>query len=265
MPGRHNLKYLARIGQGALVSLEILLLPPICAVNGCYAKRWRNLPLCLNCIRRLQRFPKMVCNRCGLPDCRSEHKDWEFSSHSLHSLFYFNNELASIIHGLKYRAFKKYGRFLSSFLRYYPHIISRIKACDMLLPVPLHYLRQRERGYNQSLAIAQCLSAICSVPVCARGLKRIKNTSTQTRLSEKQRIENMKNAFIANKNVPIKGKMVCLIDDVFTTGATTEACARVLIRAGASEIRIFTLARAKKNNDINDYELELQLAGAFLT
>jgi predicted amidophosphoribosyltransferase len=75
----------------------------------------------------------------------------------------------------------------------------------------------------------------------------------------------MKDAFKTNNNVPLKGKRICLIDDVFTTGATTEACARVLIRAGAVEIRTFTLARAQKNNDINDYQLELQLAGAFLT
>ena len=113
----------------------------------------------------------------------------------------------------------------------------------IMVPVPLHATRLRERGFNQASLLAALLSAqtsISSRPV----LERIRYTTTQTALDRSERMENLHNAFRLRKNADVRGLRVLLIDDVLTTGSTLSECARVLKRAGALSVHAATAARA---------------------
>ena len=121
----------------------------------------------------------------------------------------------------------------------------RLRHCefDVIVPVPLHPARQRERGFNQASLLAELLSAHTSTP-CRPLLNRIRYTTTQTALDRSERMENLHNAFRLRKNANVRGLRVLLIDDVLTTGSTLSECARVLKRAGARSVHAATAARA---------------------
>jgi ComF family protein len=109
---------------------------------------------------------------------------------------------------------------------------------DCVVPVPLHWRRRWRRGFNQALDLARQLG----VPVrCA--LRRRRHTRTQTDLPADARFRNVRDAFVLARRARISGLRVVLVDDVSTTGATLEACARVLVAAGAAEVRTLTAAR----------------------
>jgi ComF family protein len=114
---------------------------------------------------------------------------------------------------------------------------------QLLIPVPLHPMRYRERGFDQALEIARVLGRRLALPVAAHGLQRIRQTTTQTGLKRKARRANVYRAFALGR-LPSGIQHVALIDDVLTTGATVNACARVLRRAGVKHIEVWALARA---------------------
>jgi ComF family protein len=103
--------------------------------------------------------------------------------------------------------------------------------------------KQKRRGFNQAEEIGKIISEKIYIPLKVDNLIRIKNTDSQTKLNKKQRIENIKNAFIIKDKDTIKGKIIFLIDDVYTTGATMEECAKVLKKAGAREVWGLVAAR----------------------
>lgn len=115
---------------------------------------------------------------------------------------------------------------------------------DVIVPVPLHPNKQKLRGYNQSELIAIGIQQIHNIPINTATLRRKENTDSQTRKSKLSRWRNVKNAFELHNNSSLKNKHVLLIDDVFTTGATLEACASVLQKETVTECSILTLARA---------------------
>jgi ComF family protein len=116
-------------------------------------------------------------------------------------------------------------------------------AADLLAPVPLHHRRLRERGFNQALLLAQAFS---EVPLDRDNLRRVRATVPQVGLkSLKERRANVKGAFAVARPEKIAGKNVCLVDDVFTTGATVRECARALNKAGARSVTIITAARVR--------------------
>jgi ComF family protein len=119
----------------------------------------------------------------------------------------------------------------------------RERRFDIIVPVPLHPTRERERGFNQASLLAESLSAQISTPSKPL-LERIRYTTTQTALDRAERMENLHNAFRLRKNADVRGLRVLLIDDVLTTGSTLSECARVLKRAGATSVHAATAARA---------------------
>lgn len=112
----------------------------------------------------------------------------------------------------------------------------------LLVPVPLHRRRFFARRYNQSMLLAQSLSNLTDVPVGARALTRIRSTGSQGGLSRKQRRRNVTGAFAANRNI-VAGHHIILIDDVVTTGATADACAQTLMKAGARSVGLLVFAK----------------------
>lgn len=115
---------------------------------------------------------------------------------------------------------------------------------ELLIPVPLHPRRLQARGFDQAWEIARVLGQRLGIPVQRHAMVRLRDTATQTGLKRRERRSNVFRAFAVGRPWPAHVRRVALIDDVMTTGATLEACARVLKRAGATEVAAWSLARA---------------------
>jgi ComF family protein len=113
----------------------------------------------------------------------------------------------------------------------------------MIVPVPLHPTKAREREFNQAERLADRLGCAMRIPVNKRLVRRVLPTRTQTQLSREERLANVHNAFAMRHRQKLNGERILLVDDVFTTGATTSACAGVLRAAGAGEVCVWTVAR----------------------
>lgn len=118
----------------------------------------------------------------------------------------------------------------------------RDKRPDVVVPVPLHWARRWQRGYNQSLALARALAASLGIPCQPRWLRRVRWTPTQTPLAGDERRKNLRGAFRARHGLPLAGKTVLLVDDVLTTGTTASEAARALRPAGPARIIAAVLA-----------------------
>lgn len=116
---------------------------------------------------------------------------------------------------------------------------------DMIVPVPLHRWRLLKRRYNQAALLARGIGKHIDVPVVYDLLQRIKATESQGHKNRKERFDNLRGAFALKKDMNIKGKSIILIDDVFTTGATVETCAKLLKKSGAAKVFVVTLARTR--------------------
>ncbi|PUB90829.1 MAG: ComF family protein [gamma proteobacterium symbiont of Ctena orbiculata] len=116
---------------------------------------------------------------------------------------------------------------------------------DILLPVPLHPLRLRARGFNQSVEITRVVSRQCRLPFDWRLCRRVKETKAQSELNEQERHRNLHNAFQVCADV--KGAHLALVDDVITTGATVTELSKILIRAGAERVDVWAVARTPKS------------------
>ena len=157
------------------------------------------------------------------------------------SVGYFEGALREAIHQFKYRPCRSLGKPLSDWMARNVKVISGI---DVIMPVPLHTKRLRQRGFNQALLLAHQMSEVNAIPLSYDNLVRIRPTRPQVELSGEERIRNVSGAFSVNHSGEIKDKRVLLVDDVFTTGATMNECASVLRRAGAEGVTALTLARA---------------------
>ena len=153
---------------------------------------------------------------------------------------YYSDGLDEIIRAIKYS--RNIGLGLSS-VPLFEAALQGIEA-DLIIPVPLGKARLRERGHNQAAMLAFPLALALKVPYSSKALRRIRETRSQVNLNVNERMNNVKNAFLARSNM-IKGKKVLLVDDVITTGATINDCARALKEGGAQTVTVCTLARVK--------------------
>jgi ComF family protein len=147
----------------------------------------------------------------------------------------YEGALRDIIHALKYDGRRSIATPLSALMALYGRRV--LASADLVVPVPLHPSRQRERGFNQADALARGLG-----PPVVRALRRTRVTASQVELPAHERRLNVLGAFGLTAS-PTRGRIVVLVDDVTTTGATLEACAKVLLDGGAREVRAVTAAR----------------------
>jgi len=162
------------------------------------------------------------------------------------SLAYFTDDglLQHLLHGLKYHNKKESGVFLGKQLAYELLQTDWIKNIDLIIPVPLHPKKERERGYNQSKLIADGMAYVLNIPVIDTVLQRFRYTESQTKKSRQERVANMKDAFtISDPNILIN-KHVMIIDDILTTGATLEACTNAILDISCVEVSIATIGIA---------------------
>lgn len=226
--------------------------------NTCYACRGdlpfrRKEPLCQHCAQAVKKVEGLYCKRCGKPlsgggahcyRCRGS-KAKNFKCKIIRSALIFGPEVRSLVHAFKYAHQSYLACFLAEeMLRKWPSYPELAQA-DVVIPVPLHAKKYKKRGYNQSFLLAKFLGEKLSLPVEDKVLQRVKDTPSQTGFGRLGRIENMKEAFQCPSVQQIKGKIVLLIDDVTTTGATLEACAVALRNAGAKKVMAYTLARER--------------------
>jgi ComF family protein len=148
-----------------------------------------------------------------------------------------------VVHRYKYQRALWFEPFLADLLVRAARPVLTSENWDMIVPVPLHPLKKREREFNQAERLARALGATTGTPVHTRVLRRVESTRTQTLLSREQRAANVRNAFAVRPGCQLDGQSIILVDDVLTTGATTNACARALQKAGAGEVCVWTVAR----------------------
>jgi ComF family protein len=131
------------------------------------------------------------------------------------------------------------------FMRFQGEFLRSVRA-DMVIAVPLHFVRYFQRGFNQAESLAHCLAAELQVPHRSRILKRVRKTRPQSELKRDERRENVHNAFRAKAAATLKGATVLLVDDILTTGATCSDAARALKAAGAARVVVAVVARSQE-------------------
>ena len=233
-----------------LRSFVSLFYPPLCVV--CSKSVDAGKYLCSVCEEKAPRITPPFCERCSEQFAGAITSSFSCAN-CAHRRLYFDAAVSSyrsrgivrtLVHQFKYGRQFHLRHPLADWLGetfHDPRL--RDRRFDIIVPVPLHPARERERGFNQAQVLAELLSRKISIPVRA-ALERIRYTTTQTAFDRAERMENLRDAFRLRKNMHVRDLRVLLIDDVLTTGSTLSECARVLRRAGAVSIHAATAARA---------------------
>ena len=228
-----------------------LIYPEVCQLCGAARATPAEGYVCGGCRAKVRFIQAPFCERCGRPfegdittrfECANcLEMEWHFQS--ARSAVVARDPVLEVIHRYKYQRALWFEPLLAELL---------IRAAgpalagtneDMIVPVPLHPTKLREREFNQAERLANRLGAATQIPVNNGLLQRVVPTRTQTQLSREERLANVRNAFALRDGQRLNGERIVLVDDVFTTGATTSACARALAAAGAGEVCVWTVAR----------------------
>ncbi len=227
-----------------------LFLPLECPVCGGVPFDGSPNMFCRDCLKQMEFLVPPFCSRCGgeyegfldvCPEClEGAGYKWDgafcafamrgFLKEQLHCCKYQNQpELAEALGGLGFMAVR-----------------DRLPAVDAVVPVPLHWKRYLNRGFNQAELLAKCLARHLNVP-CFDVLGRRKSTKQQAKLAKSDRQRNLSRAFFIKNSTNVRKRAILLVDDVMTTGSTLSAAASVLKRAGASKVYVFALAKRLRN------------------
>jgi len=211
--------------------------------------------ICMACGNNLFKYEECICTSClfHLPKTNFHlEKDnpvsklfWgKIKLESVAAYYYFNkgSKVQHLIHQLKYKGHKEIGVTIGKLYGMDLKTSQLFNDIDAIIPVPLHFKKQKRRGYNQSLLIAEGLSKAMQVDVNTDTLFRKVASETQTKKSQFKRWENVKEIFDISDNHSLENKKVLLVDDVITTGSTIEACANALNKTPEIKISVVALA-----------------------
>ena len=209
-----------------------------------------DLPLlCNDCLTNIKYITSPKCTCCGAPfQTGQDHlcslcMKKSFAFDLARAAVYYREPITKLISALKFNGTLTGLATLAQLAQSAPNI-TNLSEPDIILPVPLHIQRLRERGFNQALVIAQVCFPTSKQKIIRNILLRHQATSYQTALSGAKRRKNLIGAFSLKNPEQIKNKNILLVDDVFTTGSTVHECAKVLRKAAAKRIEVFTLTRA---------------------
>lgn len=200
---------------------------PICSKNA----YWQVAPFCVDCWDKIK---PLETNKITKGKFNKEF--WNYID-ALYSYSNYEGTIKEAIYIFKYLRIKRLGKNLGK-------LLSKLQSppVDIIIPVPLHVTKLRGRGFNQSAILAKELTKAWDIPLNLDSLIKIKNTPEQALLSEEERRDNLKNAFIVKNK--LNNLKIALVDDVVTTGSTLKECAKALKKAGAKNIYAITLTRA---------------------
>jgi competence protein ComFC len=227
-----------------------LLFPPSCVHCGKEGERW-----CPDCRALIDRVGNKICGKCGkrilrgttCRDCRSKMPRFT----ALRSYGLYRDPLRKAILRAKYQHDLGLGEVLAGLLLQL--VGEQTWQPEVIIPVPLSPAKMAQRGYNQVDLFARPLAWRLGLPYRDRVLARIREDTSQVHLTAENRRLNVAKAFKVEWPDPVRGRMVLLVDDVATTGSTADVCADTLLKAGASQVFVVTLARSllrKSNQDV---------------
>jgi ComF family protein len=244
------------------------LFPCACAVCGGSVLRFTRVPICDFCCAQLPPQSGILCACCGedlgvatLSVSRSPEPDIELCQPCrlappafVKAVAYgvYQGQLRSLVHLLKYEGMQPIAGRLGPFLA---DSVESFAGCSpmLVIPVPMHPHKQRQRGFNHAELLARTAMAEMHrrhpqwrLQLDTRLLKRVRVTVSQAGLTTHQRRQNLRGAFFVPEPARVAGRDVLLMDDIYTTGATARACSRVLRNAGAASVRVATVARAQR-------------------
>ena len=202
--------------------------------------------ICSDCRKKIHYIEQPTCRKCGkeiafaekeyCPDCERRHRSFSGGV----SLMHYDEVGKASIQGFKYHGRPEYGAFyIEEILRIYGDELRDFGA-DAIVPVPIHKSRLRKRGYNQAEVLGKELSRRMGIPLLKKVLVRKKKTTAQKELSAGDRMKNMERVMEA-RPLPEGIRRVFLVDDIYTTGSTAEACTRALLGAGVEEVFVVTV------------------------
>lgn len=229
-----------------------ILFPPICHYCKTFIPDAGDIHLCGTCMEDVVSIESPHCKTCGLPfqteggidhvcgGCLMTRRPFD----AARAAAVFSGPVQELVHRFKYgkKVHLRRPLALLTVSRLSPFIG---EVCpDIVIPVPLHARRLRERGFNQAVLLGEVLAKEWRLPLSRRDLQRIRWTDPQVGLTAAEREANVRGAFAVADPSRMRGKRVLLVDDVYTTGSTVAECARVLKRAGAEAVLVATVARA---------------------
>jgi ComF family protein len=242
---------LKRAGEAARTLWRVALdlaLPRLCAVC---REPVEGEGLCPACWSKLSFISRPYCERLGIPfvydpgpgilsmEAIADPPAYQRARAAVR----FDDVSRALVHALKYGDRLDLSPMMGRWL----HQAGRelLAEADALVPVPLHWRRHWARRFNQSAMLAAAVAQASGVPIAARALKRVKSTAQQVGLSRTQRAANIQGAFRvpADGRAEVVGRRLILVDDVLTSGATVEGCAKALLRAGAANVDVLVFAR----------------------
>jgi len=244
-----------RTARDALVSVVFPAPCRICASTLDTASR---VPVCEKCLSSFDRISSPLCVCCGRPIisplaadflvvlcrlCRAETYGFDFAR----SFAIYNSPMVRAILLLKHDAIAPLGLWFADRLSELVASTPECRNADVIVPVPLHPMRLRERGYNQAELIARPLARRLALKLKSFLLVRTRPRPDKLRLSRKERWETVRGAYVAREGIRVDNLHVLLVDDVMATGATLDACSRALRKAGAARVTALTVARSVPN------------------
>lgn len=244
------------IFKGALDALASVVFPAPCRICGQTLATACRIPICHDCLHGFERISEPMCVCCGRPLaspaaaqsaqplCRLCRVNF-YAFERVRSFALYDDALSEAIVLLKYEEVTRLGDWFAARLS---EIVSQAPAdwrADVVVPVPLHPERQRERGYNQAEMIARPLSKRLGLKLDSRLLVRTKPRPPQLVLSRAEHWKSVRGAYATRAGLQVDNLRVLLVDDVLTTGATLDACARALRKAGAAAVFGLTVARVR--------------------
>ena len=236
-------------GSGLAHTFMDLLYPRRCPLCNVVLPFQRG-KVCRSCLERLEMIQAPVCMKCGKSiesveqeycrDCEAIPKHFKRG----YPVFHYKGAIKDALYAFKYDNQRDYADFfVECVLQRYGKELQTLEL-DGIIPVPVHRHKRKMRGYNQAELLAKQIGRRLKIKVYADYLERCVDTSPQKELNDKIRMKNLKNAFKMSENA-IKLKRVLLVDDIYTSGATIEACTSVLLAAGVEDIYYTSIAIGK--------------------
>ena len=225
-----------------------LILPPFCLV--CERRLTKGI-LCSFCKpENLEIDATNICYRCGIQLGMSYQnqacwycKDKECYTNQIRTIWDYTGNTKDIILKMKYKPSIKLTKLIATESKFYFDKLFKNISWDLSIPIPSSLRAKKKRGFNQCTLIAKEITKNHQCNLLSKALKHTGSQIPQVSLSTKLRKQNMKNAFLANSKL-VKNKSILLVDDVLTTGATSQSAAKALLEAGAKKVDLFCLARS---------------------